>query len=344
MKLLRLPKLVWSAGAGVVVAAAVAAVAPASVEAKTTELKIGFYQNEGHLFVKVARQVLPELEKRTEGRYKFGIYPSEALGKAPEQIDMTNRGLDFANLICTCYYPGTYPLFNIETVPIWTKGVTGVREAYRGGLDKLYEEYLHSKGMANVGFLGATAFSVRSLGSKGKPIRTPDDMKGQRIRTLGLERIAVQQAGGAVMTMPMPQVVEALERNMLNGLMAQESNWIDWKLYESLDYINFLDITTSPMSLIYSIRDLQAVDARDRAAVLEVLRKFSDELDAEYGKFMDEGREFLSKKWKGKAHYPSQEERQAFVKLANDAATKEYLSRAGEMGPRAIDIVRKFNP
>lgn len=344
MKIFALNKAARSLARGALMAAAAAILLPASVQARTIEIKVGSYQHENHLFIKVAKQVLPELEKRTEGRYKFGIYPSEALGKAAEQLDMTNRGLVPVNLVCMCYYPGTYPLLNIETVPIWTNGVAGVRDAFRGGLGKLYEEYLHSKGLSNIGFLGATAFSVRSFGGKGAPIRTPADMKDKRVRTLGLERVIVQESGGAVMTMAMPQVIEALERNMLNAIFAQESNWIDWKLYESLDYLNFLDITTSPMSIVYSKRDIEAIDARDRAAVLEVLQKFSDELDVAYGKFMAEGREFLTRQWKGNAFYPTQEEKQAFARVAHDAAVKDYLSRAGEMGPRAIEIVKKFNP
>lgn len=315
-----------------------------AIQAKTVEIKVGSYQHENHSFIKVAREVFPEVEKRTEGRYKLVIYPSESLGKAAEQLDMTNRGLVPVNLACMCYYPGTYPLFNIETVPIWKKGVPGVRAAFEGGLNKLYEEYLHSKGMTNVGFLGATAFSVRSFGGKGTPVRLPSDMKEKRIRTLGLERVIVQQSGGAVMTMAMPQVVEALERNMLNGIFAQESNWIDWKLYESLDYLNFLDITTSPMSIIYSKRDLEAIKEPDRTVVFEVLNKFIAALDASYSKYMEDGREFLIKKWKGTAFYPTQEEKAEFLKVVHDAALKEYLSKAGEMGPRAIEIVKKFNP
>src|SRR5690606_41342089 len=97
----------------------------AHVEAMPVEIKFGSYQHENHLFMKVARQVLPELEKKTEGRYKFGIYPSEALGKAAEQLDMTNRGLVPVNLVCMCYYPGTLPLLCIENDSIRTIVVVG---------------------------------------------------------------------------------------------------------------------------------------------------------------------------------------------------------------------------
>lgn len=44
------------------------------------------------------------------------------------------------------------------------------------------------------------------------------------------------------------------------------------------------------------------------------------------------------------ACYPMQEERQALVKVSYDAALKERLSRAGDMEPRAVEIVEKFDP
>lgn len=312
--------------------------------AQATELKLGLYQTESHLFVKVANKILPELEQRTKGRYKFGVYASEVIGKAAEQLDLTNRGLVFANLMCTCYYPGTFPLFNIETLPIWSEGIKGVEAAYKGGLNKLYEEYLHSRGLKNVGFLGATAFSVRSVGTKKKAIHLPGDFKGMKVRTLGLERVPVQVNGGAVMTIAMPEVYEALSRNMVSGLMAQESNWIDWKLYEVLDYITFLDLTTSPMSLVYSRSDMDKIPEADRKIVLEVLNKFNDTLNSEYAKFMDDGRTFLTTKWKGKAYYLTPQERKAFIKSAEADAVKQFLEKSGDLGQKAIDIVKKYNP
>lgn len=312
--------------------------------AQATELKVGFYQGETHLFVKVARTIFPELEQRTQGRYKLGVYASQVLGKAAEQVDMTNRGLTFANLVCLCYYPGTYPLFNIDSLPIWSEGVKGVEGAYKGGLNKLIEEYFHSKGMTNIGFLGATAYSVRSLGMKKVEVRLPGDLKGKKIRTLGMEKLLAQMNGGAVMSMPMPEVYEALQRNMISGLIAQESNWIDWKLYEVLDSIAFLDLTTSPMSLIYSKSDMNKIPEADRKIVMEVLNKFNEALITGYRKDMDDGRTFLTTKWKGKAYYLTPAEKQAFKQSVEAQAIKEYLEKTGEMGQRAIDIVKKYNP
>jgi TRAP-type C4-dicarboxylate transport system substrate-binding protein len=311
--------------------------------AQAVELKMGFYQPATHLYISVANQILPELEQRTHGRYKFGVYPSEMIGKAAEQLDLTNRGIVFANVIATAYYAGTYPLFNIETLPIWSEGVKGVAAAYRGGLNKLYEEYLHSRGMKNVGLMGA-AYLVRSLGTKKKEIHSPSDFKGLRIRTLGLERVPVQLNGGAVLSIAMPEVYEALQRNMVDGVMAVETNWIDWKLNEVLAHITFLDLTITQMSLIYSISDMNRIPEADRRIVLEVLNKFCESLIAENTKFMDDARAFLTTKWKGKAFYLTPQEKQAFIKSAEGEAIKQYLEKTGDMGQKAIDIVKKYNP
>lgn len=308
-----------------------------------TELKVGFYQPATHLYIQVADKVLPELEQRTQGRYKFGVYPSEVLGKAAEQLDLTNRGLVFANVIATAYYTGTYPLFNIETLPIWSGGLKGVMATYAGGLSKVYEDYLHARGAKNVGLIGA-AYYMRSLGTKKRAVHLPGDLKGLRVRTLGLERIPVQLNGGAVLNIAMPDVYEALQRNMADGVMAVETNWIDWKLDEVLDDITFLDLTTTQMSLVYSISDMNKIPESDRKIVLDVLNKFCDALISANNKFTDDARALLTTRWKGKAFNLTPEERQAFVASAKAEAIKQFLEKTGEMGQKAIDMVKKYNP
>lgn len=312
--------------------------------AQTTELKMGFYQVEGHLYLKVAKQVLPELEKKTQGRYKFGIYSSEVIGKAAEQLDLTNRGLVFANFICTCYYPGTYPLFNIETVPIWSAGLKGVEATYKGGLNKLYEEYLHSKGMKNVGFLGTTGYGMRAVGTRKIAIRTPGDFKAVKLRALGLERIPVQMNGGAVISVAAPEVYEALQRNMISGAFGNDTNWIDWKWNEVVDHLTFLDLSAAGMSVIYSISDMNKIPEADRKIVLEVLKNFSDTINSESLKYFADARVFLTTKWKGKAIELTTKDRQAWVKSVEGEVTKQYLEKAGDMGQKALDLVKKHNP
>lgn len=310
----------------------------------TTELKVGFYQPKTHLYIKVAERVLPELEKRTQGRYKFGIYPSEVLGKAKEQLDITNRGLVFANFICTCYYTGTFPLFNIETVPVWSEGLPGLEAAYKGGLNKIYSDYLHSKGMTNVEFLGIAGYDMRAMGTKKKPVRSPSDFKGMRIRALGLEKVAVQISGGSVVSLAAPGVYEALQRNMIDGVHGNDTNWMDWKWNEQVDYLTLLDVTAAGMSTIYSISDMNKIPEADRKIVMEVLNEFNDAITTDSHAYFDKARDFLTTKWKGKAVKLTREERRAWIKNVEPEAVKQYLEKAGDMGQKALDIAKKYNP
>ena len=312
----------------------------------TTELRMGFYQAKTHMYIKVAEKILPELEQKTQGRYKFGVYPSEVLGKAAEQLDLTNRGLVFANFICTCYYPGTYPLFNIETLPIWSEGLAGVEAAYKGGLNKIYSDYLHSKGMTNVEFLGIAGYGMRAVGTKKKEVRSPKDFKGLRIRALGLERVAVQKNGGSVISVAAPGVYEALQRHMIDGAHGNDTNWIDWKWQEQSDYMTLVDLTTAGMSTIYSISDMNKIPEADRKIVLEVLNKFNEAITSESHKYFDEARIFLTTKWKGKAFPLTREEKRAWIKDVEAEVINQFMEKVGDVGlaQKALDVARKFNP
>lgn len=310
----------------------------------TTELKMGFYQPATHLYVKTAERVLPEVEKRTQGRYKIGIYPSEVLGKAQEQLDITNRGLVFANFICTCYYTGTFPLFNIETVPIWSEGLPGLEAAYKGGLNQVYTDYLNSKGMTNVEFLGISGYGSRAVGTKKTAIHSPKDFKGLRIRALGLERVAVQISGGSVVNMPAPGVYEALQRNMVDGVHGNDTNWIDWKWQEQVQYLTLADITAAGMSTIYSKSDMAKIPEADRKIVMEVLNEFNDAVTTDSHEYFEKARKFLKTEWKGKVVELTKKEKQAWIKSVEAEATKIFLERAGDLGPKAIAIAKKYNP
>ena len=216
--------------------------------------------------------------------------------------------------------------------------------AYKGGLNNIYSDYLHSKGMTNVEFLGISGYDMRSIGTKKKAIRSPRDFKGLRIRALGLERVAVQINGGSVVTPAAPEVYEALQRNMIDGAHGNATNWMDWKWNEQVDFITYAAVTSAGMSTIYSISDMNKIAEADRKIVIEVLNKFNEALITGYRKDMDDGRTFLTTKWKGKAIILTREERQAWVNNEAPEAIKQYLEKAGPMGQKAIDIAKKYNP
>lgn len=313
-------------------------------KSETIELKIGFYQPPTHIFVTTAQDVFPKLEKLTDGRYKFKIFHTETLCKATEMLDFTNRGLCYGNLICNAYFTGSFPILAIDSVPIWTGGAKGVEKAYKGGLNNLITEYFHEKGLSNVEYVSATAFSARSVATKDKPIKQISDFKGLKMRTLGFERVMIEEGGGGCVAIKMPEVYEALQRGIIDGVIAQESNWWDWKLYEVVDYINHIDLTTTPMGIVINIPQTEKMSQQDREAVLQVLREYCNRLAEETYSYDAKVREFLKDEWEGEAFYPTAQEKKEWVEKVRDKAIQGYLEKSGTWGEKALEIVKKYNP
>ena len=82
-----------------------------------------------------------------------------------------------------------------------------------GGLD-LYQEYLSTK--YNLKVLPTGIHASEPLWST-KPVKTKKDFEGLKIRSTGLNMAFYQKLGAAVTTMPMGEVVPALERHALDA-------------------------------------------------------------------------------------------------------------------------------
>jgi TRAP-type mannitol/chloroaromatic compound transport system substrate-binding protein len=82
-----------------------------------------------------------------------------------------------------------------------------------GGLE-LYQEYLNTKYDLKVIPTGIHASEPLWT---TKPVTTKEDFKGLKVRSTGLNMAFYQNLGCAVITMPMGEVVPALERKVLDG-------------------------------------------------------------------------------------------------------------------------------
>ncbi|MFP3928439.1 MAG: hypothetical protein ACLFUP_06000, partial [Desulfobacteraceae bacterium] len=83
-------------------------------EAKTITLKFSTAFPPRHTMqVQVFEPWAEKIEKLTDGRVKVEFYPGGALGKAPDQYELAEKGL--ADLIYTLhdYHPGRFPLTTV---------------------------------------------------------------------------------------------------------------------------------------------------------------------------------------------------------------------------------------
>ena len=154
------------------------------------------------------------VEKDSGGRIKVERYPSMQLGGTPpELIDQAIDGI--ADVVWTVvgYTPGRFPRTEVFELPFMTSDAEAASRAYW----TMFEKYMKDTDFKDVHIIGTWVHGPGMFHSD-KPINTPDDLKGMKIR--GGSRMVNQlltQLGAEPIGMPVPAVTEALSKGVLNG-------------------------------------------------------------------------------------------------------------------------------
>ncbi|MGX9393997.1 TRAP transporter substrate-binding protein (plasmid) [Nitrobacteraceae bacterium UC4446_H13] len=149
------------------------------------------------------------------GRLKCQLYPSMQLGGSPPQLfDQARDGI--ADIVWTLptYQAGRFTKSEVFELPFMTKSSAGTSEALWDYIQRYaLDEY---KGLK---LLAAHVHDGSHLHFTSKVVRTMDDLKGLKLRAptrIGAKALAA--LGAVPIQMPIPQVPEALSKNVIDGL------------------------------------------------------------------------------------------------------------------------------
>jgi len=189
-----------------------------------------------------------EIEKRTNGRVKFEFFWGASLLKPPEQMKGTGAGLVDVSLGMPAYDPSATPLATIGDLGYITSKVDAAARA----LNDLYEMLPYFKNeleQYNVKVLFFIPFPPTILGSYS-PIRSLEDLKGKKIRALGLLNHVINRLGGVPVGIPLPEVYEALSRKVVDGLTSMPLSSVPgYKFHEVAKY--YLDFGYGSYAIQY---------------------------------------------------------------------------------------------
>jgi len=200
-------------------AAAATVAFPQVSRAQTTTLKMQSSWGAKAIFQEMAQQYADRVDAMSGGRLKIDLLPSGAVVKAFQVQDACHKGvLDGAHTVTAYWYGknkaaslfGTGPVFGANAAQIlaWIH--------YGGGKD-LYRELVQDILKLNlVGFF-AMPMPTQPLGWFTEQIKTADQMKGLKYRTVGLATDIMQGMGVKVTQLPGGEIVPALERGVIEA-------------------------------------------------------------------------------------------------------------------------------
>lgn len=203
------------AGAAATVAALSLAL-PLAATAQTV-LKAADVHPPGYPTVVATENMGKKLEAATNGKYKMQMFPSSVLGDEKSMIEQTQIGA--IQILRTSLGPvgAVVPEVNVFNMPFVFRDEAHMRAVIDGPIG---QEIL-DKITASPARLVALAWQdggSRSLYTK-KPVRTPADLKGQKVRMMGnpLFVDTMNALGGNGIAMGYGEVFSALQTGVIDG-------------------------------------------------------------------------------------------------------------------------------
>lgn len=208
------------AAGGAVAATAVGAIAMPNVSrAQTTSLRFQSTWPARDIFHEFAGDYVNTVNNLSGGRLKIDLLPAGAVVGALQLQDAVIAGALDGGHGVTAYWYGKNPAFSLFGTPPafgWTANEFLGWVRYGGG-QALYDELVQNiLKLDLVGFLTGPMPS-QPLGWFKKEIKSIDDMKGMKYRTVGLAADLNKELGVAVTIMGGGDIVPALDRGLLDG-------------------------------------------------------------------------------------------------------------------------------
>lgn len=189
--------------------------------AQTITLRSADTHPDGYPTVEAVKYMARLCEERSNGRLKVQVFHSRQLGEERETIEQTRFGVIDLNRVNFGPLNNLVPETTIPGLPFLFRDEAHMRRVMDGPIGTEIIAGADRHGLVGLCYYDSGA---RSFYSRRGPVRTPDDMRGLKVRVQQSDLwVAIMRAVGANATpLPFGEVYSALQSGVVD---AAENNW-----------------------------------------------------------------------------------------------------------------------
>ncbi len=212
-----------------------------------------------------------EVEKRTNGRYKIQTFYAGALGAEREAVEAVQLGTQELTWTSTGPIPNFVPEVKIFDVPFLFRDYAHARAVLDGPIGQEMLKKFDSKGIKALAW-GENGF--RHMTNNKRPINTPEDMKGLKMRTMENPVHIQAYKGFGIIPTPMAftEVFTALQQGTVDGQENPLSVIVANKFEQVQKYLTLTGHVYSPGVFLMNKAIFDKLSPADQKAFLDAAK------------------------------------------------------------------------
>jgi tripartite ATP-independent transporter DctP family solute receptor len=216
-------------------------------------------------------QFTAEIAEKTDGRLTAKTYHSGVLGSQPDAIEQMRLGsIDFA-VFNLGPMGQVIPATNVVSLPFIFKSLDHMHRVLDGQVGEQLSDAMSEKGIVALAWYDSGA---RSFYNSKKPITTPDDVKGMKVRVMNNDLFVdmISAMGGNATPMAFAEVYSSIKTGVVDGA---ENNWPSYDTtghYEVAGYYSGTEHLIIPECLCVNKTLWDSLSAEDKEIVSSAAR------------------------------------------------------------------------
>jgi len=306
---------------------------PTLAQAETKLTYSNFFPPTNHQS-KLAEAWCAEVAKRTNGKVIIEYYPGGTLTKAKQCYDGVVEGVSDIGMSCLAYSRGRFPVMAAVDLPLGYKSAAQATNT----ANAVYKKFQPAE-LDDVEVMYFNGHGPGLLFTTNKPVKTLDDISGEKIRATGNSAKLVKALGGTPVAKPMPENYQLLQKGVVDGSMHPIESNKSFKLGEVCKFgTDSFDVAyTTVFFIVMNKEKWNSLDADSQ----KVIKEINAEWATKHAQAWDEadviGREFLIER--GGEIIELTVEESATWKAAAQPVIEGYISEADAKGLNGQEII-----
>jgi TRAP-type transport system periplasmic protein len=306
----------------------------AAAQAGAAELKLGYSLAPTSHYGVGATAMAEDLARRTNGTWTIKQFPANALGGEREMVEGAQIGT--VDLVVTSTGPvGNFvPDTLVTDVPFLFRDLKHAHAVLDGPIGQRILDEFPKHGLIALAW-GENGF--RNLTNSKRPVRTPADAKGLKVRTMEnqVHMTAFRTIGVLPTPMAFPELFTALQQGTVDGQENPIGVILSAKFPQVQKYLTLTQHVYSPALIILSPAVWEKLNAEEKAAFKEAAKVGAAAMRRKAAEDAQNGVEELRKQG---MEVVTDLDRKAF----EEALKPAFAEYAKKFGQAKIDEIRNY--